>query len=130
MKNEIKGEIGRRIKIARKYRNRSQQWLADELGLAQVSVSGWERGANNPSTTNMVAISKYLDINYQWLATGADPMELTVYEPVVVHVAAPIHQSEDDLAKQELLTLFDALPRTRRSVLLEFVRGWVGLKEK
>lgn len=125
MKDRKKGEIGQRIKIARKFRKRSQQWLADEVNVRQSSVSEWEREANNPSTNNLVSISKCLSVSYQWLATGDGPMELTVYEPVIVHIAEPIHQSEEELARQELLKLFDALHRSRRAVLLEFMRGWV-----
>lgn len=128
MKDKTKSAIGQRVKTARKHRKRSQQWLADEVNVRQSSVSEWEREANNPSTNNLVSISKSLGVSYQWLATGDGPMELSIYEPVIVHIAEPIHQSEDELARQELLQLFDALPRSRRSVLLEFMRGWVKAK--
>lgn len=45
--------IGHRIREARKLRGYNQQWLAEQIGVSQPSVSDWESGRNDPTMDNL-----------------------------------------------------------------------------
>ena len=117
--------IGNRIKSARAARKRSQQWLADEVGVTQSSVSEWETIKTDPATENLKRIAKVLDVDFEWLATGRGEMEMQ-YRPVAMKTAEPmaIYPSYSE-EQREFLALFDKLPRGKREVLLTFMRDWV-----
>ena len=117
--------IGNRIKLARKARKKSQEWLAEEIGVRQTSVSAWERGSSDPATENMSRVAQVLDVSFEWLATGKGEMEV-VYQPVRINTAEPLPKYEIYSEEQrEFLALFDKLPRGKREVLLTFMRDWV-----
>ena len=117
--------IGNRIKLARKARKKSQEWLAEEIGVRQTSVSAWERGSSDPATENMSRVAQVLDVSFEWLATGKGEMEV-VYQPVRINTAEPLPKYEIYSDEQlEFLALFDKLPRGKREVLLTFMRDWV-----
>lgn len=117
--------IGNRIKLARKARKKSQEWLAEEIGVRQTSVSAWERGSSDPATENMSRVAQVLDVSFEWLATGKGEMEMQ-YRPVAMKTAEPmaIYPSYSE-EQREFLALFDKLPRGKREVLLTFMRDWV-----
>lgn len=117
--------IGNRIKLARAARGKTQQWLAEEVGVKQSNVSAWERGEKDPATENLSRTAQALDVSFEWLATGRGEMD-TVYHPVIIKQADPLPQYESYSAEQrEFLQLFDALPRKKREILLTFMRDWV-----
>ena len=117
--------IGNRIKLARKARKKSQEWLAEEIGVRQTSVSAWERGSSDPATENTSRVAQVLDVSFEWLATGKGEMEIQ-YRPVAMKTAEPmpIYSSYSE-EQREFLALFDKLPRGKREVLLTFMRDWV-----
>lgn len=123
---KLRKVIGPRIKEARQLRDRTQKWLADEVGIKQSSVSAWEVGKTDPSTDNLSTIARVLQVNFEWLATGNGPIEGVNYTPVAFRVAEPTQVLDED--SQELLTLFEQLPKSKRKVLISFVRDWVALK--
>jgi bacteriophage CI repressor helix-turn-helix domain len=215
--------IGQRIKSARKLRQRSQKWLAEEVGVTQSSVSEWETGKSGLSTANLSSLAEVLDVNFEWLATGRGemdtpahtmsyklinpstpvspietrseplniPIEATreresaanyaqkkildelikkqtkqqnhaevtgvkitkfpaeIYSPEKLNLMKQLHRSyfvrsnqvrssQTRLNKKssnyyteeqrEFLRLFDALPKSKREVLLTFMRDWINLK--
>ncbi|OSI20417.1 helix-turn-helix transcriptional regulator [Neisseria dumasiana] len=116
--------IGNRIKLARVARGKSQQWLAQEIGVRQTSVSAWERGFSDPTVDNMSRVSQVLNVNFEWLAKGTGTMEgandesATLAEPRTPY---EIYSTE----QRELMTLFEKLSKNKRKVLMDFVRGWL-----
>lgn len=54
--------IGRAIKLARLHRDKSQQWLADEIGVTYQQVQKYEAGSNRVSVTTFLEIAKALGI--------------------------------------------------------------------
>lgn len=117
--------IGFRIKEARKARRRTQQWLADEVGVKQSSVSLWEQGETEPATANCASIAQALRISFEWLTTGRGDMEVS-YAPMSLHVAEPGAGEDEDTT--EVISLFQQLPKKKREVLLQFMRDWVNTK--
>ncbi|WP_333700282.1 helix-turn-helix transcriptional regulator, partial [Rivihabitans pingtungensis] len=54
--------IGHRIREARKQRGYNQQWLAEQIGVSQPSVSDWESGRNDPTMDNLAMAARVLDV--------------------------------------------------------------------
>ena len=120
--------IGNRIKSARLARDKKQDWLAEEIGVRQSTISAWERGKKDPTTENMSRVAKALAVNFEWLATGRGEMEQQ-YQParIVLSEAMPEYNSYTE-EQREFLRLFDALPKGKRETLLTFMRDWINLK--
>lgn len=59
--------IGDKIAKARKAQNLTQEQLADVLGVTRQAVSRWESDLAYPETEKLVALSKVLEINCDYL---------------------------------------------------------------
>lgn len=55
--------VGDRIRMHREAADRSQQWLAERLGVNQNTVSGWERGRTEPSRSTVRKIARELGVD-------------------------------------------------------------------
>lgn len=62
--------IGARIREARRASGRTQQDLADALGVTFQQVQKYEKGTNRVAASRLVEIAKYLDASPLWLLTG------------------------------------------------------------
>lgn len=60
-------ETGKRLKEARELANRTQQSLADYIGVSKGSISGMEHGRHGISRKHLSKISEYLDTDPIWL---------------------------------------------------------------
>lgn len=66
--------IGANIMKARKAKGLTQMALADELGVSFQAVSNWERGQTCPDLSNLMELSRLLDISVDAiLETGCAP---------------------------------------------------------
>lgn len=119
--------IAQRIKAARKLRHKSQEWLAEEIGLTQSSVSLWELGRTDPTEESMERIANALNINVQWLATGEGEMyDSDLYPAVVINLTDdPNNQMNRAEQRMEFLMLFDQLSSSKRKALLTFMKEWI-----
>lgn len=66
--------LGERIKKARKALDLTQQKFADQIGTTQNSLTGYETGRRNPSSSVINNICKTFDVNEEWLRTGKGEM--------------------------------------------------------
>ena len=55
-------ETANKLLKLRKQHNLSQEELAEKLGISRQAVSKWENGTSDPSTSNLIAISKLFNI--------------------------------------------------------------------
>jgi transcriptional regulator with XRE-family HTH domain len=62
--------IGRSIKLARLHRDKSQQWLADEIGVTYQQVQKYEAGTNRVTLKAFLEIAKALEIGQAALIAG------------------------------------------------------------
>lgn len=70
------GDVGLRLKRARKLRGLSQVELAKAAGVGQSSVSEVETGeSRSPRGTNLVELARILRVSPHWLATGKGQMD-------------------------------------------------------
>ena len=55
--------LGQTICRLRSQKGLSQSQLADQLGVSRQSVSKWETGAAEPSTSNLIALAKLFNVS-------------------------------------------------------------------
>lgn len=112
--------------MARQLRKRSQEWLSEEVGVKQSSVSGWETGKTDPTTENMSRIARVLDVNFEWLAKGTGSMTgaSSKMNPPSISETQKICRYYTD-EQLEILNLIEMLPKSKRLTLLNFVKDWI-----
>ena len=66
-KTEIKISLGEALKNRRMENNMTQEFVAESLGVTRQSVSKWENGTPDPSTSNLIALSKLYNISAEEL---------------------------------------------------------------
>lgn len=74
--------INLRIKAARQAAGMTQQELADALGVAKTTISGYERGSNEPNSQRIHALAHILNVSGDYLIGLTD-------EPVSPAAATP-----------------------------------------
>lgn len=89
--------MNERIKELRQYLNLSQEAFGARIGVSKVSVSQFERGANNPSNATMLNICREFNVNRDWLETGTGSMfvELSRAEMAANIVASAIGSGDE-----------------------------------
>lgn len=66
----VRGDIGRRVRVARKLAGLRVVELAHELGLVPATIYRWEWGRNDPSEEDCRVIATLCRVKYPWLMTG------------------------------------------------------------
>lgn len=61
---------GSRIRERRERLGRSQQELADAVGVSRQQVSNWETGKQSPTGANLVALAAILGVSSEWVLAG------------------------------------------------------------
>jgi transcriptional regulator with XRE-family HTH domain len=59
--------FGKRLKEMRLQRRRTQQQMAEMLGISAVGYGSWERGSSEPPLERLVDICRYLKVSANWL---------------------------------------------------------------
>lgn len=62
-KQATKVSLGETIKANRLRCQMTQEFVAETIGVSRQAVSKWESGASDPSTSNLVALSKLFGIS-------------------------------------------------------------------
>ena len=62
--------IGSRIRMARKDKGFTQEYVADALGVSRQAVFKWEKDQARPDTKNLIALSDLLGISVEYLTKG------------------------------------------------------------
>lgn len=60
---QVKRSLGQIIKSYRTENNMTQEYLAEALGISRQSVSKWEQGITEPSTSNLLALAKVFNVS-------------------------------------------------------------------
>ena len=56
-----------RLKELRKGRKLSMEQLAEEIGVAHVTISSWEAKKSQPCLDNILAVAKFFDVSVDYL---------------------------------------------------------------
>ncbi|SJZ54172.1 helix-turn-helix domain-containing protein [Anaerorhabdus furcosa] len=62
--------LGEALKNARVQNNMTQEYVASSLNVSRQAVSKWENGTSDPSTTNLIALSKLYNVSADSLLKG------------------------------------------------------------
>ena len=69
-KEKIYSSISQTIKEHRERCGMTQEFVAQELGISRQAVSKWESGKSEPSTSNLIALSKLYGVSPEELIKG------------------------------------------------------------
>ena len=61
-KQAVKRTLGETLKAHRTRCRMTQEFVAESLGVSRQTVSKWENGSADPSTTNLLAVAKLYDV--------------------------------------------------------------------
>ena len=61
-KRAAKRTLGETLKAPRIQCHMTQEFVAESLGVSRQTVSKWENGSADPSTTNLLAVAKLYDV--------------------------------------------------------------------
>lgn len=74
-KQAVKRTLGETLKAHRTRCQMSQEFEAEALGVSRQTVSKWENGSADPSTTNLLALAKLYGVAAEELLRGIDRSE-------------------------------------------------------
>lgn len=66
----VRRSLGEALKAQREKCNMTQEFVAESLGVSRQAVSKWERGASEPSTTNLLALARLYGVDAGELLRG------------------------------------------------------------
>lgn len=116
-------KIGQKIKRIREYKNLTQKYLADELGMTQGAYSKIEMGESDISVTRLEKIAKLFDMKLEELLTFDNVVFNTTNNPnggnVMSQVTYTISENERRLYEKQIDTLKEELEFLKK--MLEIV---------
>ena len=74
-KQAVKRTLGETLKAHRTRCQMTQEFEAESLGVSRQTVSKWENGSADPSTTNLLALAKLYGVAAEELLRGIDRSE-------------------------------------------------------
>ena len=74
-KQAVKRTLGETLKANRIRCQMTQEFEAEALGVSRQTVSKWENGSADPSTTNLLALAKLYGVAAEELLRGIDRSE-------------------------------------------------------
>lgn len=121
-------DIAANIRKARKRLDKTQEWLADKLGVSQTAVALWETGKREPNFSMINKISKVLHV---------DISELISFDEVNSKIDTFLAQEEIiqkvgkviDVNAEELLSAYTLLNETGRFTAVERVAELVEIEK-
>lgn len=106
--------LSEKIYYSRKKMGKSQEALADELGVSRQAVSKWEMGECEPDLANLRALAAVFDVTVDFLLSDEAPTEdSTLAEETLTQTKATSEQ-----------TWVDALPGAIGRLVSRY--GWLG----
>ena len=66
----MKDNLGALISKTRKNKNLSKEKLAEKLGVSTATITKWEKNISKPSFSNLLLITKVLDLSFDELILG------------------------------------------------------------
>lgn len=116
--NKVDTHVGRRILMARKLANMSQEKLAENLGITFQQVQKYEKGTNRISAGRLFEIARIVDepvsFFYQGLSGTAQDEALAADKPGD-HLSDPLATAEGLELNRHFATIRD--PKIRRKIV-------------
>lgn len=71
-KSETVRSLGERLKQCRMNCQMTQEFVAEAIGVTRQAVSKWENGTSDPSTSNLLALSKLYNVSAEELLRSVE----------------------------------------------------------
>ena len=71
--NDSTEHIGTRIKAARQEQGLTRTQLAAELDITETTVTRWEQGRNKPGISQLLGLSRVLQVSPEYLLGADEP---------------------------------------------------------
>lgn len=101
--------LGERLKHARKSKGFTQDSLADVIGVSRGVIFNLEKDKTEPQAIVINAICQTLNVNKDWLISGAGEMENTAKISQSAKVLAELYEVAKGLSEDEQLYLLDTI---------------------
>ena len=66
-KSVVRKSLGEALKVHRTQCKKTQEFVAETIGVSRQAVSKWENGTSDPSTSNLFALAKLYGISVEEL---------------------------------------------------------------
>ena len=123
-KPSIKKNVGLRFCQFRRAINKTQQQLADELGIYQSTITNFEQGKTFPNINYLYYFTKKYGLDINWLITGAGGIFLRDYRltgSASPSLEIPPHYHGSEMKNHaELLNLME-IPAIEQIILAKFL---------
>lgn len=73
------GQSINRIRVALAEQNKTNRWLAEQMGKSEITISRWVQNKAQPSLAQLLEVAKFLSVSPKDLINEVD-VELTQYE--------------------------------------------------
>lgn len=100
-------DIGRRIRIQRRYLNMTQGELAKRIGVSASYIGHLERGTRQASLETLVMLANELDVSTDYL------LSLSLKRTALIGTATPFNEYQLETMK-EMLAYLDSYVRAQR----------------
>jgi len=113
------GEIGERLKLARKKQNVRREEIASRIGIHPGTYGLYERGKRSPSAETIMIFCEFLSLNYTWLFSGKGPMNLADGAGINLGLLASVIREVELFIEQNSLSFNSAKKAEFISILYE-----------
>jgi len=133
-KTSIKKDVGVRFSRFRKQINKTQQQLADELGIYQSTITSFEKGKTFPNLKYLFHVHEKYGLDITWLITGKGDMLVGDYR-ISSNNAGQTHEERlryyagDKKSRAELQCLMD-IPIIEQVIMAKFLELKTLLKDE
>jgi transcriptional regulator with XRE-family HTH domain len=132
-KTSIKKGVGSRFWQFRRALNKTQQQLADELGIYQSTITNFEQGKTFPNINYLYYFNEKYGLDINWLITGAgvtflSDYKLTANASPALDIPPKYHRREMQ-NHSELLSLME-IPVIEQVILAKFLELKALLKDE
>ena len=92
--------LSKRIKQLRESHGETQQKMAENLGVSQQTIAGWEKGQRNPSLETLSTLADYFGVSVDYLLGRTDIPSIYIHDIEVDSKHGRIASTQKDLSPE------------------------------
>lgn len=92
--------LSKRIKQLRESHGETQQKMAENLGVSQQTIAGWEKGQRNPSLETLSTLADYFGVSVDYLLGRTDIPNIYIHDIEVDGKHGRIASTQKDLSQE------------------------------
>lgn len=92
--------LSKRIKQLRESHGETQQKMAENLGVSQQTIAGWEKGQRNPSLETLSTLADYFGVSVDYLLGRTDIPNIYIHDIEVDGKHGRMASTQKDLSPE------------------------------